>query len=75
LKGLVSKTNVFSICSMRFECPVDLREKRIQVRYDRNRDDMFIVFFDGKRMGRATPLNLTRNADAVRFNSKKGAHS
>jgi len=33
----VGKTNVFSIHSRRYECPVDLREKTIQVRYDRAR--------------------------------------
>ena len=65
----VSKTNVFSIRSQRFECPVDLREKRIQVRYDRQRCDRFIVYFGGKRMGLATPLNLHHNAHAVRYNS------
>jgi putative transposase len=66
----VSKTNVFSIQSHKFECPVDLREKKIQVRYDRNRKDSFVVYFDGKRMGEAEPLNLHRNANQVRENLK-----
>lgn len=58
----VSKTNVFSINAEKYECPVDLREKRVQVRYDRQRRDRFVVYFDGKRMGDATRLNLQHNA-------------
>ena len=58
----VSKTNVFSINGQRQECPVDLREKTVQVRYDRMRRDSFIVYFDGQRMGAATPLDLHANA-------------
>jgi putative transposase len=68
----VSKTNVFSINSQRYECPVDLREKTVQVRFDRSRfdrtgagqttADRFIVYFNGQRMGEATRLNLHANA-------------
>lgn len=58
----VSKTNVFSINGERYECPVDLRDKKVQVRYDRTRRDRFIVYFDGHRMGEATPLDLVANA-------------
>lgn len=61
----VNKTNVFSIQSQRYECPMDLREKSIQVRFDRNKKDRFIVYFAGKRMGEATRLNLC-------FNSQRG---
>jgi putative transposase len=61
----VSKTNVFSINSQKYECPVDLREKHIQVRYDRTRRDSFIVYFNDKRMGKACLLDLHFNA-AVR---------
>ena len=58
----VSKTNVFSINSQRHECPVDLREKTVEVRYDRMRRDRFVVYFAGQRMGEATPLDLHANA-------------
>lgn len=58
----VSKTNVFSINAQRFECPVDLRDKTIQVRYDRQRRDRFVVYFDGQRMGEASVLDLHFNA-------------
>lgn len=59
----VSKTNVFSINSQRFECPVDLRLKSIQIRFNRTQKDRFIVYFDGHRMGEATPLNQHFNAN------------
>ncbi|WP_426336542.1 DDE-type integrase/transposase/recombinase [Pseudoduganella sp. R-31] len=58
----VSKTNVFSINSQRYECPVDLRGKAVQVRYDRQRRDSFIVYFAGQRMGQANALDLHANA-------------
>jgi putative transposase len=62
----VSKTNVFSINSKKYECPVDLREKAIQVRYDRTRRNRFIVFFKDQRMGEAALLDLYYNAHARR---------
>lgn len=62
----VSKTNVFSINSQRFECPVDLRNQKVQVRFDRTRRDRFIVYFNDQRMGEATPLNLYQNAKVKR---------
>jgi transposase InsO family protein len=58
----VSKTNVFSINNQKYECPVDLREKKIQVRYDRARRDRFIVYFNEQRMGEAALLDLYFNA-------------
>ncbi len=59
----VSKTNLFCINSQKWECPVDLRDKSIQVRYDRNNKKQFIVYFNDKRMGEAYPLNLIYNAN------------
>ena len=59
----VSKTNVFSINSKKYECPADLREKTIQVRYDRTKRNRFIVYFADKRMGDATLLDLHYNAN------------
>jgi putative transposase len=66
----VSKTNVFSINSRRYECPVDLREKSIQVRYDRQHRDRFVVYFDGRRMGDANVLDLHANARARQQNGE-----
>jgi len=62
----VNKVNIFSINNNKYECPVDLRAKTIQVRYDRNRRDRFIVYFNGHRMGEASPLNLHLNAQQKR---------
>jgi transposase InsO family protein len=62
----VSKTNVFSINNQRFECPVDLRNQQIQVRFDRARHDRFVVYFNDQRMGNATLLNLVQNAKTLR---------
>lgn len=59
----VSKTNLFSINSQKWECPVDLREKQIQVRFDRNNKQRFIVYFNDNRMGEASPVNLIYNAN------------
>ncbi|MFS1524419.1 DDE-type integrase/transposase/recombinase [Microbulbifer sp. 2304DJ12-6] len=58
----VNKTNVFSINSQKYECPVDLREKKIQVRYDRSQRNRFIVYFSDQRMGEAMLLDLHYNA-------------
>ena len=69
----VGKTNVFSINSQRYECPVDLREKTIQVRYDRMHRDRFVVYFDGQRMGEATLLDLVANA-RLRMPATSEAH-
>ncbi|WP_143872492.1 DDE-type integrase/transposase/recombinase [Catenovulum sediminis] len=58
----VSKTNVFSIHKQQFECPVDLRGKTIQVRFNRSALDKFIVYYQDKRMGQASCLDLHANA-------------
>ena len=75
----VSKTNVFAINNQRFECPVDLRNQKVQVRFDRTRRDRFVVYFNDQRMGEALPLNLHQNAQTVRENltntDKQGAQA
>ena len=62
----VSKTNVFSLHKVQFECPVDLREHTIQVRFCRHKKDPYLVYFKGKRMGKAHKLNQHRNAELLR---------
>ena len=57
----VTNVNVFSIHNQKYECPVDLRGKTIQVRYDRTQRDRFVVFFKDQRMGEAHPVNLIFN--------------
>lgn len=63
-----SAVNVFSINTLKYECPVDLRGKSIQVRYDRERRDRYIVYYKSQRMGEATLLNQYFNA---KLNDKK----
>ena len=62
----VSKVNIFSINAHQYECPIDLRGKTIQVRYDRSQRDRFMVYFKSQRMGEATPINLYFNAHQKR---------
>lgn len=59
----VSKTNLFSINSSKWECPVDLREKKIHVRFDRNNKQRFVVYFNDQRIGEANPVNFVYNAN------------
>ena len=59
----VSVTNVISINCEQWECPVDLRGKTVQVRFDRNKRDRFIIYFDDKRMGEATLLDVHFHAN------------
>ncbi len=66
----VSKVNVFSINNHKYECPVDLRSKTVQIRYDRSSRDRFIVYYQDKRMGDALPLNLYHNAQLPRHNNQ-----
>lgn len=62
----VGKTNLISINSEKYESPVDLRGKVVQVRFDRSRRDRFIVYFNDKRMGKATVVDLHQNARQTR---------
>lgn len=62
----VSKTNVFSLHRQSFECPVDVRGKTVQVRFDRVKRHRYIVYFAGKRLGDAMPLNLHHNSQRPR---------
>lgn len=59
----VKKDNTFSFLSRRYETPVDLRDKQIQLRYDRGRSDTtnVIVYYKGQRMGTARFLDTVAN--------------
>ena len=59
----VKKDNTFSFSSRRYETPVDLRDKEIQLRYDRHRQDTtaVIVYYKGQRMGAARLLDAVAN--------------
>jgi putative transposase len=63
----VKKDNTFSFFSRRYETPVDLRDKEIQLRYDRRRSDSVmsqgavVIYFKGQRMGAARLLDAVAN--------------
>ncbi|MBU1913241.1 MAG: Mu transposase C-terminal domain-containing protein, partial [Candidatus Omnitrophica bacterium] len=57
----VKKDNTFSFKNIRFETPVDLRDKEISIRYDRNKYDPVVIYYKGQRMGKAKPLNAIAN--------------
>jgi transposase InsO family protein len=59
----VKKDNTFSFSGRRYETPVDLRDKEIQIRYDRRRLDTtaVIIYYKGQRMGAARLLDAVAN--------------
>jgi transposase InsO family protein len=57
----VKKDNTFSFRNQRYETPVDLRDKDIQIRYQRHAAGPIVVYFKGQRMGLAQPLDLIAN--------------
>ena len=62
----VKKDNTFSFAGRRYETPVDLRDKQIELRYDRQRSDTVaqaavIIYYKGQRMGAARLLDAVAN--------------
>jgi hypothetical protein len=59
----VKKDNTFSFAGRRYETPVDLRDREIQIRHDRHRHDpsAVLVYFKGQRVGAARPLDAVAN--------------
>jgi len=57
----VKKDNTFSFKNVRFETPVDLRDKKISVRYERHGQNRVVIYYKGKRMGEAEPLDAIAN--------------
>lgn len=58
----VKKDNTFSFDNIRYETPVDLREKEINIRFDRKRRNRIIIYYKGERIGEAKKLNQIINA-------------
>jgi putative transposase len=59
----VKKDNTFSFSGRRYETPVDLSDKEIQLRYERHRTDTaaVIIYYKGQRMGPARLLDTVAN--------------
>jgi transposase InsO family protein len=59
----VKKDNTFSFRARRYETSVDLRDKEIQLRYERHRRDSaaVVIYHKGQRMGAARLLDAVAN--------------
>jgi transposase InsO family protein len=59
----VKKDNTFSFAGRRYETPVDLRDREIQLRHDRRRQKTtaIIIYHKGQRMGVARLLDAVAN--------------
>lgn len=64
----VKKDNTFSFNSVRFEAPVDVRDKEITIRFDRLKKDRVVVYYKNQRYGEARVLNLIANSKIKRTN-------
>ncbi|OHD67700.1 MAG: hypothetical protein A2W19_02910 [Spirochaetes bacterium RBG_16_49_21] len=55
-------TNTFSFRGTAYEAPVLLKDKKIQIRFDRKRADTpVIVYYKNERMGQAAPVDFIAN--------------
>lgn len=57
----VKKDNTFSLHNIRYETPVDLRDKEVQIRHERHRAGTVVIYYKGERMGIAKPLDMIAN--------------
>ncbi len=64
----VKKDNTFSLFNTRYEAPRDVRTKKIQVRFDRFKQDKVLVFYKGMHLGEAHPVDFIANALLKRRN-------
>ena len=64
----VKKDNTFSFGSRRYETPVDLRDREIQLRHDRRRGETspVVIYHQGQRLGVARLLDAVANGLARR---------
>jgi putative transposase len=69
----VKKDNTFSFQGRRYETPVDLRDKEVQLRHDRGRHNstIVIVYSKGQRMGAARLLDAVANGMRRRSDRKE----
>jgi len=62
----VKKDNTFSFQGDRYETPIDLRGRQINLRYERHRKGVVIVYDKGRRLGQARLLDAVANGLARR---------
>ena len=65
----VKKDNTFSFQGKRYETPIDLRGRKIQLRHERHRSGVVIVYRDEQRIGKARLLDAVANGMARRKES------
>ena len=66
----VKKDNTFSFRGKRYETPIDLRGRKITLRYERHRDGAVIVYDSDRRIGKARLLDAVANGMARRKDSQ-----
>jgi len=57
----VRADNTFDLKKVRYEAPRDLRNRSIDVRFNRQAIDLVVVYFKGERMGEARPVDFVAN--------------
>ena len=57
----VKKDNTFSFRGVRYETSVDLRGKKVELRYERSEKGPVVIYDKGRRMGLARPLDAVAN--------------
>lgn len=62
----IKKDNTFTFQNVRYEAPVDLRDKPITIRFDRTHPNRIIVFYKNQRIGEAKVLDLIANGQLKR---------
>lgn len=67
---VVKKDNTFNFHAKRYESPVDLRGRRIKLRFERHRDGVVIVYDGDKRIGKARLLDAEANGMRRRKDSQ-----
>ena len=60
-QNLNNAVGTITLKNTRFEAPRDLRNRKVQIRFDRLNFDRAIVYFKGERMGEARPVDFVAN--------------
>lgn len=67
----VNADNTFRVKNVRYEAPVDLRMRKVEVRYNRAKTDYIVVYHNGERMGKAEVLDMHANDRAPKGPKRK----
>jgi len=67
----VGADNTFRVKNVRYEAPVDLRLRKIDVRFNRANTNYIVVYHNGERMGKAEELDMYANDRAPKGAERK----